>query len=150
MSKTKEENELGSPMFQTEKPAERKSMLEANAYAVEEQLVRKAFTKEELDNFKEELSQCSIDLKNKQATAKKQMQEIRETLRIAEEARKDRVSKLQTGFEESLQQVYLFDDQKRRKMIVYDQFGEVVNERPLLPRERQTSIVSIAKTGTND
>lgn len=140
----KEENNLGEPMFQNEKPEARKELLNANAYGIEEQLVRRAYSKQELDNYKEELSQCSIDFKNKRATAKKQKQEIAETLRIAEEAVRDRVEKIQTGYDESLQQVYLFDDQERKKMVVYDALGNVVSERPLLPRERQTSVVSIA------
>lgn len=150
MENAKPTHTLGEPMFQNEHPKDRPTLLGGSAYAVEEQLVRKPYTQEELVNFKEELSQCSIDLKNKRSTAAAQMKEIRETVRIAEEAVKDRVTKIQTGFEESLQQVFLFDNQETKRMVIYDGTGEVVSERPLLPRERQTSVISLAeRTGTN-
>lgn len=136
-------------IFQQEHPSQREQVIAANSFAIEQQVVRREFSPEELENYRRELSDLSIDLKNKREAAALRMKEIREEVRLAQEAVNDRVVKLKTRYEENLEKVYLFDDQESRRMRIYNKHGELVNERPLLPAERQTRIVNMPKDGTN-
>jgi hypothetical protein len=137
-------------MFSAEKPIDREKLMEASAFKIEEQSVRRAFVKEQMDVFKDELTACSIDLRNKEAAAANTIKALREEIRTAREATQDRVTKLQLGYEEAFEKVYLFDDQENSEISVFDKFGNLIGSRPLLPMEKQTSIVSIGKTGTHE
>lgn len=146
MKNTESENH---ELFQDEKPENRQALLAANAHSKETQIVRRGFTPEELTVFKEDYSQLGVDHQNKVMAAAAEIKRLRAEINLVKQAMDDRLNKIKTRYEETQEEVYLFDDQDARKMRIYNKLGHVVNERPLLPHERQTRIVPMSKTGTN-
>lgn len=138
-------------MFQDQSPEERKISLEANAYHIEEQLVKRAFNQEQIATFKDELSALSIQMKTKEEQLKQVSSPLKEEIKFIKEQVNTVVEKLKNRFEQNEEVVYLFDKQDDRKMIICDKDGVIIGERPLMPHEKQLKTVSInKKDGTNN
>src|ERR1035437_1267675 len=148
MAKITEQKKQG--MFQEETPEERKISLESNAYAIESQLVKRAFNQDQISTFKDELSALSIEMKIKEEQLKAVSSPLKEEIRFIKEQVYEVVVKLKNRYEQNDETVYLFDKQEDRKMVICDKDGVIIAERPLMPHEKQLKTVALnQKTGTN-
>lgn len=139
-----------------------------SAYKVSTEDVRRNFNEEELTKLKDELFQ-----KNKEAFERSELKkaidgvlnkggdidtlkDLLEGVTLKETGinpLKQEITKLirttSKGYEIAEQKLYGFDFQDVNRMAFYDEHGLFVYDRPLTEQEKQTSIISMARTGTN-
>lgn len=130
---------------------EREKMLDANALRSEERDVKKPFTEDEKDGMRKELSRDLVEL-NKLNEAFKKAKKAHEEACAPLKTNVEAMTKsLRAGFIEVKQDVYLYDYQEQGIMATYDRDGNLLETRRLMPEEKQTNVISMArKTGTND
>lgn len=121
-----------------------KSNLEANAYSKEHSTFERPLSEEEIVMGKDEFVQKNIQLHKLKEDFKKINDEFKEKIRKIEEAAAKRLATLRTGTETVEGVLYALDDQEKKIMYFYDEKGNLVNQRRLLPSERQTSMLSMA------
>lgn len=131
--------------------SERQNWLEDNASKVEPNSTYvRTLTAEEVRTSKEVYSEKAIVLDAKvEAFTEIKKEFTNETNDIKSEM-KTELKKFKNGVEEMKGTLYFMDDQHNSLMYVYDQFGNQIECRPLRPHEKQKTIFSINKTGTND
>lgn len=136
--------------FKDETPEARLHLLEDNCKEITSMPVRKKFTPEELKRFKDE--QISIAMMLDVEDTKKQEfnKEYNAKTKIPKAEHKELINHIRKGFVDEERKVFTFDNQDDKVMEYYDENGDCVYERPLLPNERQTNIHTIAKEGTNN
>lgn len=108
----------------------------------------KPFTPEQITIFKDELSTSMIDLNA-----------IEEEFKAIKEEYKLKMQPLKAEVKDLLKNIKLKAEYTKEKCFVfiegdsagyYNAEGELVYQRPLLPGERQKTIFSVAREGTND
>jgi hypothetical protein len=132
--------------YQDRTPEERLEMLKANCYHSELQNVKVYFTEEEMADMKSALSEESITRNGLEEELSEIGKELRNQIKQRTQKIKELLKFLKNGFEEQKQEVFEFDDQETGLMLTYNNDGELINSRKLLPSERQTKITSMTKT----
>ena len=131
---------------------ERWEFLKDNADAVEAIGYTHRFTPEELAQKKESLAETSIEIKDIETEKKEAMKAFNEELKPLNERKQELLENIKKGSEyvENEECVkILYHEEKMAGY--YNQLGELVYSRPIMPQEMQKSIFSInRKTGTND
>jgi len=75
---------------------------------------------------------------------------FKDEIKVLEFEKQDLVQSIQFESVSERGTLYAMDDQDNGLMGFYDKTGELVFTRPLKPEERQTSILTIKRNGTND
>lgn len=126
--------------------------LKDNADAVEDIGYTHRFTPEELAQKKESLAETSIKINDIENEKKEVMADFKEKLKPLNEEKQILLENIKKGseFVESEQCVkILYHEEKMAGY--YNQLGELVYSRPIMPQEMQKTIFNInRKTGTND
>lgn len=129
---------------------QRAEQLEAIATKTHFEVVKRQYSDDEKDQMKTFLMEESISLKDNSEEMKKIVKEFQAAIKKYKEGIADAVTRFKKGFSENEEKVYLMDDQEAGIMNVFDANGEYLYTRKLFPDERQTTILTLDKTGTND
>jgi len=130
-------------IYQELPPADRKMQLAADAAKVRENA-----------HFFKELSQEEIDVKNQQISGNsikvfKLRDELKDRIDPLEEETKSLCQQVDTGMEEIVGTLYDFPDYETNMMNIYNEHGELIQSRRLLPEEKQARLfVAHSRTGT--
>ena len=135
---------IDEKMFKKESKNERIQLLEDNAYKTLEKSYQKPFEKEEIVIFKNSLSEVMIKMK-----------EIEDDFKLIKEAHNLKMKPLKDNIRELLENikykcrsvneiVYMFDYQDENIMAIYNADGDLIEQRPMLPEEKQMRIMKQA------
>jgi len=131
-----------------EEPVEaRKQLLEDNCRSLEDMPIRRYFSKKELSDLKDEQVEIAITLKESEDKKKEYLANVKQTTDPLKKDQKELLVNIKNKYIDEDKQVYAFDNQEEGVMEFYDETGDCVYQRPLMPAERQASILTIAKTG---
>lgn len=140
-----------SNLFQDVPRAQRKQLLEDNSYAVrEDEMYQKPLSQEEIEEYQKELLETTISIQRDREKLKEVKKEYTDRIKENEQRRNAAAQAVQFGSITTTGTVYLMDDQDSGMMEVYAEDGTLVSKRPLMPEERQLSIISANRTGTFD
>lgn len=134
MSKEKEAYFKKLPM------PERITALRENAVTSYEKNVIRDFSEEELSEIKSTLSDQSIILNDAEIERKEKLAALTASIKIIKIGIKDTLKDLKNKYYESEETVYDIDDQESGQMFTYDSQGNILSQRRLTPKEKQTSI----------
>ena len=132
-------------MFPDKTPEERASMLDANAYLVEVDNVKRHYTPEQLASMRIDFTAESVVLGDLEEEKSSITKSLNESIKEKKKVLKPLLKRIRKGYAENTETVYAFDDQEAGKMHYYDIEGVYLHSRPLLPSERQTKIHSLSK-----
>lgn len=132
-------------MFPDKSIDERLSMLEANAYIVDEDLVRRNFSEFELEKMRVEFASESIILGDLEEQKSVLVKDLNLQIKEKKGEVKPLLKKIRKGYSEQKETVFGFDDQTLATMNFYDGNGDFLFSRPLKPSERQTKIHNLQK-----
>jgi hypothetical protein len=127
---------------------ERIETLENSADRVEEFSYTKPFTPEQIVVFKDELSTTMISLKQIEDEFESIKDEFKARMKPLKEDIKIHLINIMNKAEFVHERCFVMFENDEAGY--YNQAGELVYRRPLLPGEKQKSIFSITKDGTND
>lgn len=137
-------------LLQDQNPEERKKALEEMADIKEMQNVRRYYSEDEKSQMKDYLATETISLLDQQ----EEFKEIKKEFNKAIDAHKKEIVKsskeLKRGFSESSETVFGIKDHERDMMDYFDERGNFLNSRRLLPEERQMGMMMELKNGTNN
>ena len=134
-------------LLKNESPVERIKTLENSADKVEDFSYTKPFTPEEIRTFKDELSTAMIEMNEKE-----------ESFKAIRDAHKAEVKPLKTQTKLLLTNIKNKASFVKEKCFIfiegsevgyYNAEGELVYTRPLLPGEKQKTVFSVLREGTN-
>lgn len=128
---------------------ERIQTLKDNAERMESFIYHKPLSEAELTHLKDESAQHHIELEKLEEAKKDFMDGHKATVNPIKTEVKGKLQKIRTRHEEVQEDVYLLADQDEGMMGYYNADGMLVNQRTLLPDERQFRIVD-ETTGTNN
>lgn len=150
MSKQKNEV-LEAVMFASEEDlVKRKIMLENNCLEIEEEYpVKRYFSDVERSEFQREYTDNSIKIARAMAKLEEYKAEIKAIVKPLIEQNLYLLANVREGYSERPETVYLFDFQDLGMMAIYDEKGELVDSKRLLPNQRQTNVVSMARKSGN-
>jgi len=131
---------MQSKIFQDTPIAEREAMIEANAHSSEVMPVQKHFTEEQINDMRRTHVANAIAIKKKMEEFKKMKAEIDAFIKPLADENNYLLANVRAGYVEVEQQVYLFEDHDNGMMLYYDNQGELVHSRRMLPHERQHRI----------
>lgn len=133
-------------LLQSETPAKRMEALRDSAEKIETFTYPKALTTEEITKIREDYTQNAIK-KAKLDEAKKDFMDNYKTEAkpIANEM-KEQMQMIRNKVKEITEQVYHIADQEEGMMGYYNERGELVYQRPLMPEEKQLRLVDKRKT----
>ena len=134
MSKQKEAYFKSLPM------PERITALRENAVTNYEKNVIRDFSEEELADIKTTLSEQAITLNDAEIERKEKVAALTAQIKLMKVSIKDTLKDLKNKYYESEETVYDIDDQEEGKMYTFDSQGNLLSERRLTPKEKQTTI----------
>lgn len=127
---------------------EKQVFLQANCDSIEQVGYMKPFSGEQIDKFKTELSEVSITINDIEEEKKQMQQHFKSQLDPLQEERKELLTSIKQKAHYVKENCYKFIDQESRTVSFYNEDGEMVTSRPMLPSEAQKTIYSIDRTGT--
>lgn len=131
-------------LFQEMPEDQRADMLQDNCYKSEQMVVSRPYEPEQLAEFKEQLSEDSVQLAALTSELKKVQKEYEVKMKPLKNAIKEHITHLRNKFEETEEVVYLMDNQQEGLMQIFDKKGKFLYSRKLFPNEKQTSILSMS------
>lgn len=131
---------MESKIFQEYSLAEREAVIEANSYNQEEMPIQKHFNEDEINEMRKNHVNNAIAIKRKMEEFKKFKMEIDAFIKPLADENTYLLANVRAGYVEVTQQVYLFEDHENGMMNYYDNTGELVHSRRMLPHEKQTKI----------
>jgi hypothetical protein len=145
-----EENKetISKDLFQDLTPEQRLQSLRDNAYASEETVVTRRYTKEEKQKFKEDLAYAKTEADQLNEELDNVKKQYKAKLKPHEQQIKEASAALRKGYSENREEVFLMDNQHDGVMEIYDGNGKFLSSRRLYENERQTKIVSMERNGT--
>lgn len=132
-------------LFQDLPEAARRQALEDQAYRIEEKLIKRPFSKDELDHFKNEISETMIevnDIEEELSDIKKEFKAKMDPLKIQV---KENLKNVRLKYSEEEGEVFLLADHVEGVMSYYDSKGVFLESRPLMLSEKQITIVQMTK-----
>ena len=129
-------------------PIDRLKTLEDNADKMEELSYTKPFTPEQIRVFKDELSTTMIDLNVIEEEFKEVKDSYKAKMKPLKEETKSLLTDIKNKAEFVKEKCFVFYEGDSAGY--YNAEGVLVYQRPLLPGERQKTIFSVLKEGTND
>ncbi|WP_010416143.1 hypothetical protein [Anaerophaga thermohalophila] len=140
-----------SSLFQDVPLAQRKTMLQDNAYAVkEDEMYQKPLSEDEIKVYQKQLVETTISIQRDRKRLKEIKKEYSDRIKENEAKRNEAAQAVQFGSITTTGTVYLMDDQEAGMMEIYAEDGTFITKRPLMPEERQLSIMTAQRTGTFD
>lgn len=136
-------------LFQEHPESQRAQMLADNADAIESISYTKRFTHEELTDFKHLLSEIAIELDAIEFEKKQIMDKLKTKLKPISEAHKDLLNKIRNKAELIEESCYKMVDEQNDQVGYYNEAGELVYQRPIMPNEKQKTIFSINRNAAN-
>lgn len=141
--------EVYDPSIAKQDPVTRKDTLEGVAYKVVERSYTKHLTLEDLEDKKSELAEISIKLDELETKKKELMAEMKKEMETPSQVKKELLKAIKFQAEEREGVLYYMDDQEGGMMHIFDDTATCVEVRALRQDERQTSIHTMHKTGTD-
>ncbi len=135
-----------------EYPEEKRiEFLSDNCDSIEELGYSRRFSKDELNQKKEELANISITMNDIEIEKKDSMAYFKEKLKPLKEIKGELLEHLKEKIEFVTEDCYKFIDYERKEVGYYNKQGELVYNRPIMPQEMQKTVFSInRKTGTDE
>lgn len=132
-------------------PEQRIQFLKDNCDKVEKKTYMRQFTREEILQKKEELSEVSISISDIEDEKKETLKEIKERLDPLAEQKKTLLTNIKQKAEEVKDECFKFIDQEERMVGYYNNEGDLIEQRPAFADELLWTIFMEArKTGTSD
>jgi len=134
----------------------REAFLKDNCDKVEEKGYMKPYTKEELQQRKEELANASIQIMQVEDEAKQAAAHYKEQLKPLKEKRRQMVGDIKSKAEYVTEPCFKFVDQEAHETGYYNKYGDLIECRPSTADELQTTLFGVirnqdaAKTGTDN
>lgn len=138
---------ISKDLFQEMKPEQRVQALRDNCYKSEETTVTRPLSKEQVADYKDKVTDSSIDLSSLQEEKENAVKKFDALMKPIKQNLKESVKALRDKSVTSVEEVFMLDDQEAGVMEIYDIEGKFLYARRLAENERQTNILSIAKTG---
>jgi hypothetical protein len=129
----------------------RKTFLKDNCDVVEEFGYMKQFSPDKVLELKERLAEVSIEINDKE----EELNDIKKDFKFAMDPLKEEKLICLKGIKERAEFVkevcYTFIDQESKMVGTYNSEGDLISQRPAMPKELQGTIFQIdRKTGTNN
>jgi outer membrane biosynthesis protein TonB len=124
--------------------------LKDNADKVEKKTYMRRFTPDELRQKKDQLAETSIALSEIDDEKKTVLQEIKQREEPLKSEKKILLSNIKHKAEEVKEECYKFIDQENNEVGFYNSEGDLIEQRPAYPDERQGTIFQISRTGTDN
>lgn len=141
---------MDKSLFQEYPEDQRRQMLADNADSIEPISYTKRFTHEELAEFKHELSEKAIEIDSIEFEKKEIMDNFKAKLKPLAEVHKDLLTKIRNKAELIEEPCFKMVDEKAEQVGFYNEAGELVYARPILPAEKQKTIFSIQRNAVNE
>lgn len=125
-------------------------MLEDNCDKVEEISYMRPFSHDELSEKKDRLSDVSIEINEVEVAKKAQNEVFKAQLKPLAEERRQLLDDIKNKAERIKGECYKFVDQEAGEVGYYSPEGVLIESRPIRQDERQMTIHSIGRTGTNN
>ena len=125
-------------------------LLADNADAIEEIGYSRRFTPDELNERKEELADTSIYISEIDEEKKASDAEFKLRRKPLDERKATLIEELKTKSQFVREECYKFIFHEERMVGFYNQDGELVSSRTLMPQEMQRTIFSQMRTGTDN
>lgn len=125
-------------------------MLEDNCDKIEEVGYMKPFTPDQLLGMKDKLSSVSIEINDIECEKKAQNEIFKAQLKPLAEERSKLLGNIRNKAEHVKGECFKFVDQEAGEVGYYSPDGFLVESRPIRQEERQMTIHSIGRTGTNN
>lgn len=125
-------------------------MLEDNCDKIEEVGYMKPFSPDQLLDMKDRLSNVSIEINDIECEKKAQNDIFKAQLKPLAEERSKLLGNIRNKAEHVKGECYKFVDQEAGEVGYYSPEGFLIESRPIRQEERQMTIHSIGRTGTND
>lgn len=131
--------------------SERKTILRDTADKKERFTYPKALSDLEITRLKDEYTQNAIKVAKQEEAKKEFMEGWKANVKPLKLEMSAQMVRIRSKVDEVTEDVYLISDQETNEMGYYNERGELVYSRPLMPDERQLSLVSNNKlTGTTN
>lgn len=130
---------------------ERESFLKDNCDKVEEKGSMKPFTVEQLQEYKENLANVSIEILGIEEEKKKQDAVFKNMLKPLKDSRSQLITNIKSKSEYVKELCFKFVDQDKKMTGFYNLDGDLIESRPATADELQSTIfTSFRKTGTEN
>jgi len=123
-------------------------LLPANADSVAEDFYSVTLTKDQVIVSKDELASSSIEFQRMELAEKERRKAYKEEVDPVKIEKERLITEIKTGTRETYGKIYKMSDQEENTVGFYSEEGNLLNERPLLPEEKQIKM-NIANTGTD-
>lgn len=131
-------------LFEKEKdPNQRAQLIESNAYCTEKTIVRRPYSPNELQQFKDDYCLLMEGFTSVEEELKELSQPLKERMKDFKSQAKTFMDKLKSKCEKTEGMIYGFDNQEDGTMDFYDIHGEYISSRRLFPNEKQTKLKAI-------
>lgn len=138
-------------ILQTVSKAERRQILRDTADKKELFTYPKALDEKEVTHLKDQFTINAITLAKHDEARQEFLTDWKSKVKPLKLEMQDQMRVIRTKVEEITEDVYLISDQQDGVMGYYNEDGDLVYERPLMPDEQQISLVDKSKlTGTNN
>jgi len=124
-------------------------LLPDNADSSHEDHYSQTLTTDEVVVSKDHLAKVSIDVQRMEAEEKDRKKEFKSVVDPIKEEKEKLITEIKTSTRVKFGRIYLISDHQENMMGFYSEEGNLLNERPLLPEEKQLKM-EIAKTGTEE
>lgn len=129
----------------------RKQVLSDSCDAVEEIGYTRRFSIDELNHKKENLANLSIEINDIEEEKADAMSAFKFRLKPLVEDKTTLLADLKTKSEYVKRECYKFIDHENKMVGYYNELGELVSSRPIMPQEMQKSFFTLThKTGTEE
>lgn len=129
---------------------ERKQLLRDSASATEKFTYPRALDDAEIRHLKDEFTKNSITMAKHIEAKKEFMVEWKSETKPLTQAMDVQMTRIRSKVEEVTEEVFLMPEHDEEMMGYYNALGILVYQRPLMPEERQFSIIDqTRRTGTN-
>lgn len=131
--------------------SERKQLLRDSAAKTELFTYPKPLDEKEVTHLKDEYTKNAITMAKHEERKKEFMEDFKAEVKPLRLAMGEQMTRIRSKVEEITEDVYLLPEHEEGMMGYYNSQGVLVYQRPLMPDEKQFSIVdnSHRKTGTN-
>lgn len=129
---------------------ERVEMLEANSDGVEEMEYTEFLTPEELTEHKDLLAQRSIEESRILDEKQEAVEGFKQQLKPIVEEKNRLLTEIKHGSRSLYGRCFKLIDYQDQQVGYYNPRGQLVYSRPSKPEERQRTIMSVKRTGTNN
>lgn len=129
-------------------PKDRIETLESSADKVENFSYTKPFTPEQITVFKDELSTKMIELSAIEDDFKDIKEQFKAKMKPLKDETKDLITSIKNKAEFITEKCFMFIE--GNEVGYYNSEGDLVYSRPLLPGEKQKTVFSVLRDGTNN